>query len=151
MAFNTMGRVRPEQQAALAGLRSALSGGRRNVGPGAIAQMQLDDAERNFAAENEQDAQNQLTMLATPRERRQHLAMNPAGRVYYPTPGSMALAGHEMVYGDTTGSGRQAPTGLGQLMSTDWAGFGAHFGDKQRFAEMMPDILKGMRSRRGSY
>lgn len=127
--------LRPQQFEALEGLRRALATG--PAGSMAGVDFQLQDAARNMAEENQQEARNQLTMLATPSNRRANLNMAPSGEVYYPSESTMTRIGMERVFGGAPGSrlGHEAPRGLGQLMDTGWAGFHGHFADKERFAD----------------
>jgi hypothetical protein len=148
MAYMTaqQAKLRPEQRAALKGLRSAA------LGPGSA--IQLEDAERNMAAENERDARNKLTMLATPGDRRQHLQMAPGGDVYMPNASTMQRIGHSAVFGGTPGDifeGHASAPGISQPFDTGWAGFHGHFADKDRMESAMPNLLRGLTRSRAGY
>lgn len=146
MAYMTaqQAKLRPDQRAALEGLRSSA------LGPGSAFQLQ--DAERNMVAENERGAQNTLTMMSTPADRRQHLQMAPGGDVYMPSESTMNRIGNAAVFGGTPGDtfeGHASPMGFGQLSDKGWAGFRGHFADKDRMADALPNLLRGLKSARG--
>jgi hypothetical protein len=143
MAYMTAqhARLRPDQRAALQGLRSA-------AGP---AGFELQDAERNMVDENEREARNTLTMLSTPADRRQHLQLAPGGDVYMPSESTMNRIGNAAVFGGTPGDtfeGHASPMGIGSLSDKGWAGFRGHFADKDRMAAALPNLLRGLKSAR---
>lgn len=147
MAYVTsrQAKLRPDQRAALQGLRSA-------AGPG--ADFQLQDAERNMVQENEREARNKLTMLSTPSDRRQHLQMAPGGDVYMPNASTMQRIGHSAVFGGTPGDvfeGHASAPGISQPFDTGWAGYHGHFADKDRMREAVPGLLRGLSRARGGY
>lgn len=141
--------LRRDQQAALQGLRQSLGGSM--PGGEALYEGRLQDAERNMASENDQNARNQLTMLSTPGARRQNLNMTPSGDVYYPDPGTMQRGAMARVFGDTSGSGYETPGGLGQLGDLGHAGFFQHFEDKDRMRSALPGLMAGLKGSRKGY
>lgn len=146
---STQARLRPDQRAALQGLRSAA--GRGPAGSAAGLDFQLQDAERNMAHENEMETQNQLTTLATPAARRQHLQMAPSGDVYMPSESTMNRIGNAAIFGAAPGDmfeGHTSPMGIGQASDKGWAGFRGHFADKDRMADALPNLLRGLKSAR---
>ncbi len=145
----TQSRLRPDQRAALQGLRSAA--GRGPAGSSAALGLQIQDAEQNMANENDLEMQNQLTTLATPAERRQHLQMAPGGQVYMPSESTMRRIGNAGVFGAAPGDmfeGHASPVGLGQAFDTGWEGYHGHFEDKERMAAALPNLLRGLKSAR---
>lgn len=120
------------QQQALDGLRQQLAGP-----AGALSaddNFSLRDAEHNMGRETDLAAKNQLTIMGTPAERRQHLAQFPNGTVYMPNADTMGRTGQESVYGAIPGgTGYDAQQGIGALGDPAWAGFFNHFADKDRF------------------
>jgi hypothetical protein len=148
MAYMTaqQAKLRPDQRAALEGLRSAALGG--------AAGFELQDAERNMVDENEREARNALTTISTPADRRQHLQMAPGGDVYMPNASTMQRIGHSAVFGGTPGDifqGHASAAGISQPFDTGWAGFHGHFADKDRMRKAVPNLMRGLGSARGDY
>lgn len=151
MAYMTsqQARLRPDQRAALRGLRAAAG---RSPGSMMGLDFQLQDAERNMAEENDREMRNQLTIMSTPAERRQHLQMAPGGDVYMPSESTMNRIGNAAIFSAAPGdmfAGHEGPRGIGQLSDKGWAGFHGHFNDKDRMAAALPNLLRGLKSARG--
>jgi hypothetical protein len=121
-----------QQQQAIDSLR-ATRGGPAGALSGSDVQ-EFRDITQNMNDENDLATRNQMTIMATPAARRQHLAQFPNGTVYMPDPGTMARTGQESVYGAIPGgTGYDAQQGIAALGDPAWAGFFNHFADKDRF------------------